>query len=850
MTNSKYYEHRKNGFAIFAALVVIWCISLIGAYGGDNSNILQMTDDELRDYRQQHQNEPHEDFDNRTDRNIAGSHTLLPDIVITQNNNPYDLANAILSLNPGITITAATFTGDPTAAGLYSGGPFNISDGIILASGDVLNALPPDESPGMTTDFGLPGCEYCDDIIPGYYSYDAAIFEITFDACDACSSISFDFIFGSEEYPEYVGSSYNDVLGAYLNGNQIAFDGTGAPITINGPFFSGAYVQTPPENGLEYDGSTLKLTTTAPITPGSSGNTLVVVVCDAGDFALDSGVLLANLQGSQSSSDTCTGVAPDFDHPPTPNCDQTIYVNVSEEVTFDVQASDIGPNDDTVTLTVAGIPSGAYTTPVLPVSGNPVSCSFSWTPSLGDIGNHTIVFTATDAELCHLDNECTINIYVQPPGSSVSCMESSTDPVLVPTPAGSHPFVVTLRDAFGDVIEGSSDVWVEITNYGGLELCSTQVVFPALPAIAPSDADGNIAFYLAAGNCVPGCQAVVQSSCGIIATVPVRCVDASGDLFVSPAGDFTGDLACSDFDDDGFIDADDQNIFNLYLWQLCGDPCAAYNLSIAYEPEDSLTVGTYIDVQSRFENTTTEPCSLISITFYASCFGAGSEMTAIGSETVNFNVLPGWSYIADIADFPVPACGLGCLIAEANIFGCDAPLIVETCPQIVFECTPEAGQCYLFKTWFVEQSYVFVDPPVSLAPGFIIAEEPSEGWYNIDDTIRIDICHTYAAVIQDSIIYRFYVSDDDVLSPDDDRYVNKVVVRANNGDVTGDCFVDIDDVVFLIEYIFASGDAPEPLQLGNVNCSEDIPVDIDDVVYLINYIFGGGPPPGFCPELW
>ncbi len=61
------------------------------------------------------------------------------------------------------------------------------------------------------------------------------------------------------------------------------------------------------------------------------------------------------------------------------------------------------------------------------------------------------------------------------------------------------------------------------------------------------------------------------------------------------------------------------------------------------------------------------------------------------------------------------------------------------------------------------------------------------------------------------------------------------------GDADGSGAVDIDDVVYLINYIFAGGPAPDPLATGDANCSGD--VDIDDVVYLINYIFGGGHEP-------
>jgi hypothetical protein len=63
----------------------------------------------------------------------------------------------------------------------------------------------------------------------------------------------------------------------------------------------------------------------------------------------------------------------------------------------------------------------------------------------------------------------------------------------------------------------------------------------------------------------------------------------------------------------------------------------------------------------------------------------------------------------------------------------------------------------------------------------------------------------------------------------------------------GDPAVDIDDVVYLINYIFAGGPAPLPIEAGDADCSGGDPsVDIDDVVYLINYIFAGGPEP--CAE--
>ncbi len=61
------------------------------------------------------------------------------------------------------------------------------------------------------------------------------------------------------------------------------------------------------------------------------------------------------------------------------------------------------------------------------------------------------------------------------------------------------------------------------------------------------------------------------------------------------------------------------------------------------------------------------------------------------------------------------------------------------------------------------------------------------------------------------------------------------------GDADGSDAVDIDDVVYLIDYIFTGGPAQITEEAGDANCSEDI--DIDDAVYLIAFIFSGGPEP-------
>jgi PKD repeat protein len=61
------------------------------------------------------------------------------------------------------------------------------------------------------------------------------------------------------------------------------------------------------------------------------------------------------------------------------------------------------------------------------------------------------------------------------------------------------------------------------------------------------------------------------------------------------------------------------------------------------------------------------------------------------------------------------------------------------------------------------------------------------------------------------------------------------------GDVNGDGIINVSDVVYLINYLFIGGPAPNPLAAGDANC--DGVVNASDVVYLINYLFIGGPEP-------
>jgi hypothetical protein len=57
--------------------------------------------------------------------------------------------------------------------------------------------------------------------------------------------------------------------------------------------------------------------------------------------------------------------------------------------------------------------------------------------------------------------------------------------------------------------------------------------------------------------------------------------------------------------------------------------------------------------------------------------------------------------------------------------------------------------------------------------------------------------------------------------------------------MNADGVVNVFDIFYLINFLFAGG--PGPVCSGDVNV--DDATDILDVFYLINYLFAGGPPP-------
>lgn len=99
--------------------------------------------------------------------------------------------------------------------------------------------------------------------------------------------IQFSYVFGSEEYNEWVGSQFNDVFGFFVNGvNYALIPGTSTPVAINdvnNGANSAYYIDnTSAFLDTQMDGLTKVLTLVAPVNSGVT-NTMFIGIADAGD---------------------------------------------------------------------------------------------------------------------------------------------------------------------------------------------------------------------------------------------------------------------------------------------------------------------------------------------------------------------------------------------------------------------------------------------------------------------------------------------------------------------------------------------------------------------------------------
>jgi hypothetical protein len=198
----------------------------------------------------------------------------------------------------------------PPPEGL-TGFPTNGNTYAILSSGDVntIGELLTNESESTTTEYESQEGNR------GESAFDFSVLKLGVEVPNGDNCLSLDYRFLSEEFPEFVGSPFNDAFiaevdssswgvgegGEIARPNDFAASTAGTPISVNGV---GPAAVSPAESaGTYFDAATGLITTKTPITPGP--HSVYLSVFDASDHAYDSAVFLDNLHFINESPETC-----------------------------------------------------------------------------------------------------------------------------------------------------------------------------------------------------------------------------------------------------------------------------------------------------------------------------------------------------------------------------------------------------------------------------------------------------------------------------------------------------------------------------------------------------------------
>jgi Ca2+-binding RTX toxin-like protein len=306
-----------------------------------------------------------------------------------------DMAETIFG--PGVQIVSATYTGDPGAAGIYSDaqsaipGVVSGDSGVILSTGQASDFTNSDGSTdtnqgeGSGTDNAGVDGDADLDALSGQDTFDGAILEASF--VPDGDYITMQFVFTSEEYPEYVAQGVNDTFGVWVNGQfyeaQVMLGGYVSIDSVNQASNGNLYR----DNGAdayntEMDGLTYTLAIKAPVNPGEV-NTIKIAIADGGDSVYDSNVLIM-----ADSVQTVTLAV-----------DDSVQLVANATRTVDVLANDHDLTDTGLTITQIMGQDVAPGDTITLASGEQVTLNPDGTLTVisdGDIGANVLTYAVTD----------------------------------------------------------------------------------------------------------------------------------------------------------------------------------------------------------------------------------------------------------------------------------------------------------------------------------------------------------------------------------------------------------------------------------------------------------------------
>ena len=227
-------------------------------------------------------------------------------ISVTAGGTSAALIAALSSPGTGLTITSLAINGQTLAPGVSSfgtytnpSGTYGVGGGIMISSGSVADyGDGPSTSGSKTTSYGTaataPQAAVLTAISGAKPYLDVTEIDITFNLDATHSTVFFNVVFGSEEFPEFVGSTFIDGFGMLVNGENVAFVG-GKPVNVDHPDM--AAIAGTELDGVLAPGGKPVVTFSKVIGVGTTGNTLKFIIADSGDSALDSVAYISALGG-------------------------------------------------------------------------------------------------------------------------------------------------------------------------------------------------------------------------------------------------------------------------------------------------------------------------------------------------------------------------------------------------------------------------------------------------------------------------------------------------------------------------------------------------------------------------
>jgi len=243
-------------------------------------------------------------------------------VVVSNTQTPTQLINNVL-LGMGVTASNITINGNPVTANAAQGNvasftntnpAFPISSGLLLTTGNSIAAQGPNNSTNLSNNLPATASVASDphlNILAAGTVTNGVVLE--FDFIPTGDTLNFRYLFGSEEYPEFSPSTFNDAFGLFLwgpgitgpyalagyaNGANIATIPGGIPVTINnvGDASNTQYYVFNDNgstygNAIQYDGTTVLLTAAASVQCNQTYH-IKLAISNVSDQAYDSGVFL------------------------------------------------------------------------------------------------------------------------------------------------------------------------------------------------------------------------------------------------------------------------------------------------------------------------------------------------------------------------------------------------------------------------------------------------------------------------------------------------------------------------------------------------------------------------------